>query len=344
MDHIDRFYATIERKPVDRPASWLGLPDRSSLAALFSYFRVDTIRQLKAKLDDDIYPVELPYHSPSGNAIYTALDFAVKTRKNAGDRTLTAPGFFENRSDPSTVSDFLWPNPGQYISRDECRQAVDDVPYGYPILGVLWSAHFQDACAAFGMETALIKMMTEPEIFRAVLDRIIVFYLEANEIFYKAVNGRLDAVLLGNDLGGQNGLMVSPAAIREFVLPGISSLVAQAKYYGLKVFYHSCGAISEIIPDLIGIGVDVIHPIQALAKNMNPDQLKRDFGNKVSFCGGIDVQDLLVHGSPAQVIDKVAELKALFPTGLILSPSHEAILPDVPPENIETLFQAIHNQ
>jgi uroporphyrinogen decarboxylase len=69
--------------------------------------------------------------------------------------------------------------------------------------------------------------------------------------------------------------------------------------------------------------------------------LKNDFGNQVSFCGGVDVQQLLVSGSPQQVKDKVKELKQLFPTGLIISPSHEAVLPDVKAENIEALFEEL---
>ena len=130
--------------------------------------------------------------------------------------------------------------------------------------------------------------------------------------------------------------------IREFVLPGTKMLVQQAKRHGLKVIHHSCGAIREIIPDLIDTGVDVIHPIQALAAGMDPRGLKKDFGEQVSFCGGVDAQNLLISGTPEQIKEKVRELKRIFPTGLIISPSHEAILPDVNPENISALFEAVN--
>jgi uroporphyrinogen decarboxylase len=209
------------------------------------------------------------------------------------------------------------------------------------VMGVVWSAHFQDTCAAFGMETALVKMMTEPEMYNAVCDKIIEFFLKANEIFYEATKGKLHAVLIGNDLGSQTSLMLSPDMIREFVLPGTKKFVEQAKSYGLKVIHHSCGAIYDIIPDLIECGVDVIHPIQALAKGMEPQGLKDNFGDKVSFCGGVDAQNLLVNGKPDEIKEKVLELKRIFPTGLIISPSHEAILPDIKPENIEALFRAV---
>ncbi len=344
MVPIERFYATVERKSVDRPASWLGLPVPEACDRLFSYFSVNSIEQLKKELQDDIYPVELPYHSPTSSAIYDAFDFAKNTDCREPDkRTLTAPGFFEDYSDPGKVEDFDWPDPTKYIDPLACKRVVAEVPSGYPVLGVVWSAHFQDACAAFGMETALVKMLTEPQMFAAVINRIIEFYLEANEIFYSATKGKLHAVLIGNDFGSQRGLMVSPAALRKFVLPGTKKLIKQAKSYGLKVFYHSCGSIYDIIPDLIAAGVDVIHPIQALAKNMAPYKLKREFGDKVSFCGGVDAQELLIHGTPEQVKAKVLELKEIFPTGLVISPSHEAILPDVNPENIEALFAGVRS-
>ncbi|HIJ74223.1 MAG TPA: methyltransferase, partial [Candidatus Hydrogenedentes bacterium] len=270
-------------------------------------------------------------------------DFAKKGRFSEDQRTLTAPGFFEDYTDPSRIDDFEWPEPSQHIDPDTCRAAVEKVPPGYAVLGVVWSAHFQDACAAFGMETALTKMLAEPKMFKAVIDRITEFYLEANGIFYGATAGRLDAVLIGNDFGSQTNLMLDPDLIRRHVWPGTKRLIEQAKRYGLKVIHHSCGAIHAVIPDLIGLDVDAIHPIQALAEGMEARRLKAEFGGRVAFCGGVDAQKLLVNGSPQQVYAKVQELKALFPTGLVISPSHEAILPDIHPSKIEALFDAVKN-
>lgn len=341
MNHVERFMATIERRPTDRPASWLGIPDTAALPDLFSYFKVNSIDELKACINDDVYSIEMPYHSPTANAIYTALDFAKERSNTEAERTLTAPGFFEFISDPAEIDSFPWPDPAKYIDPEECRRVVEDIPPGYAVMGVVWSSHFQDACAAFGMETALIKMMLEPDMFRAVIDRIVDFYLKANEIFYEATKGKLHAVLIGNDFGSQCNLMVSPDELRTFVFEGTQKLIDQAKRYNLKVVHHSCGSIYDIIPDLIEMGVDAIHPIQALASRMEPDRLKKDFGDQVAFCGGVDAQHLLVNGTPEKVGEKVKELMEIFPTGLIISPSHEAILTDIPPANIESLFNAL---
>ncbi len=340
MNSIERFMNTIERKPVDRPACWLGMPDIHSQPALMKEFGVDNMHDLKLSIGDDVYTLEVPYQSETASAIYAAFDWYQDGNVDAEERTLTAPGFFIDAEDPEEVDTFDWPDPAKYIDVDKCKEIAAKAPKDKLILGMMWSAHFQDACAAFGMETALMNMIANPEMYEAVDKKIMEFYLKANEIFYEATRGTLHAVLIGNDFGSQRGLMLSPDMIRRFVIPGAKQLVDQAHSYGLKVIYHSCGSIVDAIPDLIQAGVDAIHPIQALAAGMDPGNLKAKFGGQVSFCGGVDTQDLLVNGSPEDVKKKVRELRELFPTGLIISPSHEAIMPDVPPKNIRALFDA----
>lgn len=342
MNHKDRFYATIHHQKVDRPASWLGLPVPTAEPALLKHFRVNSIDELKIVIDDDIHPIEVPYQFPPSNHIACAFNFAKNTHLDTPDeRTLTAPGFFEDYNLPSDVEKFNWPDPAKYLNREESLRRAKATSSNHIRMGILWSAHFQDACSAFGMEQALMVMLTNPDMFKSVIDRITEFYLKANEIFYESTKGHMDAVLIGNDFGSQTGLMVDPESIRNFVLPGTKKLIEQAKNYGLTVMHHSCGSIFPILDDLEAIGADIIHPIQALAHDMDAPNLKHHFAGKIAFCGGVDAQYLLVNGSPDQVSKKVHELKEIFPTGLIISPSHEAILPDIAPCNIEALFHAV---
>lgn len=342
MTHKERFYATINRESIDYPASWLGLPVSSAIPQLLTYFKVNNITELKQKIDDDIYPVEVPYINPPTNDIGCALNFAINGEGGSQDeRTLTAPGFFENVINPSYISKFHWPNPKEHVDSTESLRRVKAIPDGYARMGIMWSAHFQDACAAFGMENALITMYTAPDMFQAVVDRIVEFYLQTNEIFYEATKGELDAVLIGNDFGSQHALMVAPDDLRKFIFPGTRKLVEQAKSYGLTVVHHSCGSIYPVIGDLFDLGVDVIHPIQALATDMQPEKLKQTFPDKGAFFGGVDAQELLVNGTIEQVKENVLRLKDIFPTGLIISPSHEAVLPDINPANIEAIFKAV---
>jgi uroporphyrinogen decarboxylase len=337
MTSLERFYRTIARQDVDRPAYWLGIPDSRALPGLYRHFGVSDTPGLRMKLGDDIFPVELPYSSPYSDVIYNAFDFQ-SSGKASDDRTLTKPGFFPIDVNEETVEAFNWPEPEQYIDPLACERAAASVPEGKAALGVLWSAHFQDTCAAFGMENAFMAMYDNPEGYELVNNRILDFYLRANKVFLENTKGRINVILIGNDMGSQLGLMISRDAIKRFVIPGAKALIDQAHSYGVKVIYHSCGSIHAIIGDLIEAGTDVIHPIQALAAGMEPDVLKKEFGSRTAFCGGVDAQHLLVNGTPDMIKEKVDELRRIFPTGLIISPSHEAILPDIPPVNIEYLF------
>ncbi|MGI6652775.1 MAG: uroporphyrinogen decarboxylase family protein [Christensenellales bacterium] len=341
MNSLERFYATIERKPVDRPATWLGMPDPASLPGLFKEYGVTSLHELKHSVGEDIYAVEPPYYTEEAKAIYAAFDWYGKGEVDAQNRTLTADGCFKDAEELEDLEFFKWPDPKLGMHLEKCAHLFDEIPDDAAVLGVMWSAHFQDTCAAFGMETALINMLDNPKIVDAVNRKVLDFYLEANEMFYRAVAGKLHAVLIGNDMGSQHGLMLSPELVRRFIIPGCRELVAQAHAHGLKVIYHSCGSIDAIIPDLIDAGVDAIHPIQSLAAGMDAESLKARFGNQVSFCGGVDTQKLLVSGTPEEIKKRIRELMTLFPTGLIVSPSHEAILPDIPPENIRAMFDAV---
>jgi uroporphyrinogen decarboxylase len=342
MTHKERFYATIHRQTVDRPASWLGLPDTSALPGLFKHFGVNTIEELKLAIDDDVWHIDVPYNYPPHNHIGCSLNFAKKTTHGHNEeRTLTAPGFFENITDVAYIDKFDWPDPVKCIDADEARRRAKAISADYVRMGIMWSAHFQDTFSAFGMENSLITMMMAPDMFEAVNKRIVDFYLRANEYFFEATKGYLDAVLIGNDYGSQTGLMIDPDSIRQYAAPGTKLIIEQAKSYGLTVMHHSCGSIYPIVGDIFDWGAEIVHPIQALAKDMEPAKLKETYGSKGAFCGGIDAQNLLVNGTPEQVATKVKELKTIFPTGLVFSPSHEAILPDIPSANIEALFNAL---
>lgn len=342
MNSIERFYATVERKPVDRPACWLGDPTPAEAERLCAYYGVKDVKELKRICGDDFYAVEIPYHSPTCSAIFAAFDwYRNGTNVDAEHRTLTADGCFCDCMDLNDVKavNFPWPDPEQYIDPALCRRLVDEAPKDKTVLGMLWACHFQDTCAAFGMQNALMNMVAAPEIVHEVDEHIVAFYEKALKIFLEATKGKVHTILIGDDVGSQRGLMISPKLISEFVMPGAKRIISIAHSYGVRVIYHSCGSVADAIPLMIDAGADVIHPIQALAAGMDASSLKARFGGKISFCGGVDTQELLPHGTPEQVRAKVRELRGIFPTGLILSPSHEGLQADVPPENVHALFE-----
>jgi uroporphyrinogen decarboxylase len=147
--------------------------------------------------------------------------------------------------------------------------------------------------------------------------------------------------MCSDDLGLQNGLMVSPECYREVIKP------RHRKYFDLvhenspaKVFFHTCGAVGEIIEDLIEIGVEVLHPVQVSATGMDPETLKRRFGRRLAFWGAVDTQHTLPHGSVQDVRAEVSRLIDVLGEGggYVLGAVHN-VQPDVPVDNLVALFE-----
>ena len=131
MNSIERFYATIERRPVDRPAFWLGMPTPSAVPGLCKYFGVDTLDELKTTCGDDFYAIEVPYKSPTSSALYAAFDWYMNgSNVDIEHRTLTAEGFFANITsiEEAEKANFPWPDPELYIDQAECKRLVDEAP------------------------------------------------------------------------------------------------------------------------------------------------------------------------------------------------------------------------
>ena len=135
-------------------------------------------------------------------------------------------------------------------------------------------------------------------------------------------------------------MLISPEMFDRFVMPTFVKFTEQAHRFGMKVLLHSCGSIERIIPRLIDAGVDALHPIQALAANMDAETLSRKYKDKLVFVGGVDTQRLLPFGTPQQVRDEVRRLRDLFGENYVVSPSHESILPGVSVENLQAMAEA----
>ena len=192
------------------------------------------------------------------------------------------------------------------------------------------------------MENYLVKMYTHPEVVHAVTDRVCQFFYDANELFFREAGDDCEAFFFGNDFGTQRDLIMSPKLFDQFVMPWFKTFTDLGHRYGKQVILHSCGSIYRVIPRLIEAGVECLHPLQAQAANMDAKILATEFGGKITFLGGIDAQGLLPHGTPKDVRDEVFRVRDILGPNLIVSPSHEAILPDVPPENIAALAKAAH--
>jgi uroporphyrinogen decarboxylase len=194
-------------------------------------------------------------------------------------------------------------------------------------------------CDYLGMENYFIQMYENPIFVEALTNRIVDFYIEANEKFFTGVGELCDVMFMGNDFGTQLDLFISPENFRKFILPSYKRLIAVGKKYNKKIMLHSCGSIYRIIPDLIDAGVDILHPIQAQAAGMDAKSLVQ-FKNDLAFVGGIDAQTFFVNATPQQIKEEVRRVRDILGPNIVISPSHEEILPNVPPENILAMAQA----
>lgn len=255
--------------------------------------------------------------------------------------TLSAEGCFAEVEEISELDAYPWPDI-RYCDFTKVYEEIERYPDKMVFTGI-WSPFFHIVADFFGMENYFIKMYEAPEIVHEVTKRVVDFYVAANNKFFDGLDDRADVMFFGNDLGTQLDLFIAPKQFNEFVLPYIKQLVAVGKSHGKKVMMHSCGSIYRVIPDLIEAGVDILHPIQARAAGMSAKDLEQ-YKDRLSFVGGIDAQTFFVNASPAEIEAEVARVRGILSPGFVVSPSHEEILPNVPPENVKAMATAAHKE
>jgi uroporphyrinogen decarboxylase len=332
MNSRERIQAIIAGKPVDRCGLWLGNPHGDSWPGLHRYFGTRTEEELRVKLGDDfrwICPQFYPgaYRDPNARGMFDA---------GLGKKMAKAP--LANCEDVAEVEAFPWPKV-EYLKFDECLEALRNAGDVYRASG-FWTCFYHNVMDLFGMESYMVKMYTHPEVVQAVTDKVCGFYYEANEQFFAQAGDLVDGYFFGNDFGTQLDLICGPAQFDQFIMPWFGKFTRQAHAHGYQAILHSCGAIHKVIDRLIDAGVDCLHPLQARASNMDAETLARDFKGRISFMGGVDTQELMVNGTPADIRADVRRIRSLLGPRLIVSPSHEALLPNVPPANLEAMALA----
>ena len=196
-----------------------------------------------------------------------------------------------------------------------------------------------------GLERWFMDMIENPAFCEALLDRTLAFWLGYYTEFLKEIGDLVDVVMIGDDIGGQSGPLFSPQFYRRVVKPRQKRLVQHIKSLTpAKIWYHTCGSVRQLIPDLLDNGIDILNPVQISAVDMDPRDLKADFGNRLTFWGGgIDTQKVLSFAGPEEVREHVRRnLEAFKPGGGYVFNSVHNIQAGVPPENIAALFAAAH--
>jgi uroporphyrinogen decarboxylase len=191
-----------------------------------------------------------------------------------------------------------------------------------------------------GMQQAYLDLAQNPHIVEAILDHVTSYYLEYNRRVFETAGELIDIFMMGDDFGTQQGLMMSVETWRRFFKPGFAAFIELAHRYNIKVMHHTCGSVVELIPDFIECGLDILQSLQPQARGMDLAALRREYGRDLCFHGGIDIQEVLPHGSPSDVREHVRrQVEAGGRSGYILCTAHN-IQADTPTDNILALFEA----
>lgn len=241
------------------------------------------------------------------------------------------------------IATYPWPDPGHPTRTEGLRarvRAIHQPPECAAVLN-LPSAFVHTTQYLRGFHDWFLDLAMNQALIAALFDAVLEVNLAICEILLKEVGDEVDVVLTSDDLGFQNGLMISPDMYRVLLKP------RHRRYFQLvhdmtdaKVLFHTCGSVVDILEDLIEIGVDVLHPVQVSAAGMNPGELKQRYGDRISFWGAIDTQHVLPHSD----VDGVAQEVELRVEqlgrggGYILGAVHN-IQPDVPLDNVLTMYR-----
>ena len=258
--------------------------------------------------------------------------------------------YINNPLADATVEDldhFDWPDPfdpARWLGlKEEAKNIYETSDHALVAYRPTYNGLFELCQVIRGTEQMLMDLALNPEFAEALFWRVGEVFKGFYQAQLDAVGDYIEWVELGDDLGGQNGPLISPTMYRELLKPIHADIIQSIKNHPSKpkVMYHSCGSIKIFIPDFIEMGVDILNPIQVAAKGIIPADIKKEFGEELSFLGGVDSQHLMPTGTPEQVFDQVKQrIQEMGPGGgYVLAPSHN-IGDDVPLENILAFFEA----
>jgi uroporphyrinogen decarboxylase len=245
------------------------------------------------------------------------------------------------------IENYPWPNmddPSRVAHvREQARRLREENRYA--IMGTPWLLFpFERAHAMQGLDKFLYNMVKNKDFAIALLAKITSLCKQLMGHFLEEAGENLDIVKIGDDLGTQQSLMISPRMYREMLKPFHADLITFIKSHSkAKVFFHTDGDVFDLVDDFIEIGVDILNPIQTSAGKMaNLAELKKRYGKNIVFCGAIDTHRILPHGTPQEVRQEVKRvIELLAPGGGYMVASVHTIMNDVPPENILAMVDAV---
>jgi uroporphyrinogen decarboxylase len=245
-----------------------------------------------------------------------------------------------------SVADPAWRHAGRPDFAQLLRQKALELrnTTDYAIMFGIGGNLFEYGQYLYGSEEFLVNLLLEPLKVEKLLDSLLEIHLETIDKVVSAIGDIVDVLVFGDDLGSQNSTLISYDLYRKFIFPRQQTMFSRVHARcPAKVFLHSCGAVSDFIPDLIEAGVDILNPVQLGARGMEAPRLKREFGRDLVFWGGgIDTQHVLATGTPEQVRTEVLRNCEIFNKdgGFVFNQVHN-IVEGVSPENIVAMYDAV---
>lgn len=245
------------------------------------------------------------------------------------------------------LENYPWPDMNDPFRVAHVRQEAQRLRQEnqYAIIATPWLLFpFERAFAMQGMDRFLLNLASEPEFAEALLRKNAEMCKTLMGHFLAALGDDVDMIKIGDDLGTQDRLMISPRMYRRMLKPIHADYIAFIKERTkAKVFFHTDGDVFDLMDDFVEIGVDILNPIQTAAGKMaNLSELKQRYGKKLCFCGAIDTQRILPYGTPEDVRQEVRRvIEVMGPGGGYMVASVHTIMEEVPPENILAMVDAV---
>lgn len=341
MNSRERVLSTIKRQNIDRvPYDFWA--ENATLEKIYQAVGHRDIERLLKDLHVDLRHVEaiMPEEINYGNFFqnYWGERYIYKQTQWGSVRE-DMPGALYNVNNIEDIKNFYWPSPDSFdYSNLKKLCGMNNeyaIMYGF---ADIW----QRPALIRGMENALMDLVLNPDWVHFLSRKFTDFYKEDYTRAHKASGGRIDIFLIISDLGGQNGPIISLDMFNDFIAPYLKELTDHIHNLGAYVMFHTCGMIFPYIERFIEIGIDILDPIQPICENMTPENLAKSFENRICFHGGIDIQNLLPHGTPEDVKREVIKYANILGKngGYICCPAH-LFQPDIPTENIFAFYNAL---
>ena len=367
MDSRERVIKTLNHENADRPPMDLGgaasglndieyfkLKNYLKIEGDIDPFRTGTTvnyydERVLEKLEIDFRRLILkktrnyPHYLEDGSFIN---EWGIKYVK-VGEYFETRAGPLEN-ADIDGIKSFGWPKARDIFDvsglKEYARKMYTETRYALVARMPCWGL-IDLAFQMRGMERFMMEMLTEPNTARLIIEKILESQLDFYSLLLDSVGEYVQMVETCDDLGSQNGLLFSIKTFQNIVKPARTQLnqLIRAKAPNAKIFMHCCGAIFNLIPEIIDTGVDILNPLQPNAKGMDPELIKRTYGSTLSFHGCIDTQ-VALRGTVEDTVNEVQKKIGILYNdgGYIVAPANH-IMSDVPVENIIALYKTVKN-